>query len=214
MLANVTAAIVAAIIALATNSDDLRTALYILGFQGSLALWVIMWPKVRHGRGLDALGVRSEQLASDIRYGLSRGVLAWLVSALVIGSITIKIVDALSSSPVQEPNQLDFSGTPSVGILILTAIGVMVAAPIAEELFFRGFVFQSFRRSLALPVAIGISSVIFMLAHTPTFIIFPSIFALAVALALMFEQRRSVISSMVAHSVFNTIGFIAYLISL
>jgi len=114
---------------------------------------------------------------------------------------------------VTEPDQLNYSD-PSGLVLTITAIGVIVIAPIAEEIFFRGFVFRGFRRDVGFVIAAVASSILFMFAHLPFWIIFPSIFTLGLFLSRALEKRASLIPCIVAHALFNSAGFAAYMITL
>ncbi len=208
----VTSGILAAVIA-STIKGDLGKALAVVSFEAALAFWSVTWVKIRFGLGFRILGFRGDQLGRDLGQGLIWGALGWLLATLVVGNVMVRIVDALSSKPVDSPDQLDLSD-PNAVVLAITAIGVVIIAPLAEEMFFRGFVFQAFRRRLPLAVAGIASGALFMLAHAPFWIIFPSIFTLGLVLAWLFERRGSIVPCIVAHALFNLVGFVAYLTTL
>lgn len=92
-----------------------------------------------------------------------------------------------------------------VAYLILS----ITVAPIAEELIFRGFLYQSLRRVFSIPVCVIISSVLFAFVHGTTGHI-PVTFALTLFLCLLLEltgQMRYVIGF---HMFYNLLG-IAYI---
>ncbi|HEX9694790.1 MAG TPA: CPBP family intramembrane glutamic endopeptidase [Actinomycetota bacterium] len=197
----------------AVFGGDLQKAMAVVVFEVTLGAWAILWLKVRFGAGPSALGFRSDQIRRDIGFGLGIGLLGWVVSTLVVGNIVVRVVERLSRGPVTEPDQLDYAN-PSALVLTITAIGVIVIAPIAEEIFFRGFVFRGFRRDVGFVVAAVASGALFMMAHLPFWIIFPSIFTLGLFLAWALERRASLIPCIVAHALFNSAGFAAYMLTL
>lgn len=211
LFAFMTQALVLVAVAAVTKGDAEKAAT-VVAFEAVLAGWTILWARVAHQRGVEVLGVRRENVRSDISFGLGAGALAWLASTLIVGNIVVRIVDAVSKKEIESPDQLDYS-SPGALILAVTAFGVIVVAPIAEELFFRGFVFGAFRRRLRFVPAAVFSSALFMIAHVPFWLIFPSIFTLGVFLAWMYQKRGTLIPCIVAHALFNAIGFAAYLAS-
>ncbi|HVL90742.1 MAG TPA: type II CAAX endopeptidase family protein, partial [Actinomycetota bacterium] len=212
MLTFVTAGLLAVVVA-AAFSGDLEKAMAVVVFEVALAGWALLWPKIRFGLGPRALGLRRDQMGGDIRYGLGIGVVGWVVSTLVVGNVVVRLVERITDGPVTEPDQLNYSD-PSGLVLTITAIGVIVIAPIAEEIFFRGFVFRGFRRDVGFVIAAVASSILFMFAHLPFWIIFPSIFTLGLFLSRALEKRASLIPCIVAHALFNSAGFAAYMITL
>ena len=90
-----------------------------------------------------------------------------------------------------------------VGALIVVGIG-----PFAEEVFFRGFVLAGLAVHLGVPRAIGISSLLFALAHLTPGVIVP-IFIFGVLLAWLYLKTRSIVPGLVAHSAQNALAFLA-----
>ncbi|MHB8512357.1 MAG: CPBP family intramembrane glutamic endopeptidase [Actinomycetota bacterium] len=170
------------------------------------------WVRLRFGVGLSTLGVRLQGAGADFAYGLGFGFVSWLVAVPVVSSITLRIAKLLSKGPVNPPNQIQLSA-PSNAALVMFGIIAIVLAPLCEELLYRGFIHQGMRSRLAMIPASAISASIFMLAHAPFWLIFPSIFTFGFAQALLFEKRGSIVSTIAAHMLFNTIGFSAFLLS-
>jgi hypothetical protein len=85
---------------------------------------------------------------------------------------------------------------------------VCVVAPVAEELFFRGFVFGGLRRHGFWPAAI-VSGAVFGLAHvlgSPLGFIVPLAF-LGMVLAFLYERTGSLYPPMALHALNNSIAF-------
>ena len=88
-----------------------------------------------------------------------------------------------------------------------------VIAPIVEELFFRGFLFQGFRQKYGWLPALLLSSAIFGAAHLDPVSLIPT-FLLGCVLAYIYHQSNSVWPGIVFHAVINTLSLIAvYVIS-
>lgn len=84
--------------------------------------------------------------------------------------------------------------------LSLTTVILLVngLAPIAEEIFFRGFAYRVFRQRMAARAAILVSSTLFASVHFYVVHFLP-IFLIGVVLAYLAERYRSLVPSMVAH---------------
>jgi membrane protease YdiL (CAAX protease family) len=151
-----------------------------------------------------------QQLGFHFRIGdLGAGVLAaglGLASGAVITSLVLSIAKNVTHRTVTTPQQLpDINRNPQ---WVLAFFAVVIVAPIAEELFFRGFMYQALRRWRGVLQGVLLSALVFALAHV-SLIIMPSIFVLGVILAYLFERRGSLAATIAAHMSYNLIGFIA-----
>jgi CAAX protease family protein len=96
-------------------------------------------------------------------------------------------------------------GTVAAGLLII------VAAPISEEIFFRGFLFGGFRQRLSFPLAALISAVIFGLFHytgASSVAVVPQLAFLGFALCAVYEETGSIYPTIALHMLNNTLAFI------
>ncbi len=87
---------------------------------------------------------------------------------------------------------------------IVLAIALVVVAPVAEEIFFRGIVYNAWLREFGVWRAIIGSAALFALIHGSIFVI-PAIFGLGIALALLYRRTGSLPASMAMHATFNGI---------
>jgi hypothetical protein len=95
----------------------------------------------------------------------------------------------------------------SLGSLSVALLGAGIAAPVAEEAFFRGFVFAGLRRTMRLVPAAALSAALFAVAHiVPTS--WPPIFVLGVLFALLYEQTGSVWPAIIMHGFINGMSFL------
>jgi hypothetical protein len=184
------------------SGDPTLQLIVVVLLEGSLGAWVLLWVKLRHGVGLRALGLRFKP--SDIGAGILAALLGLGVGA-VINAVVLSIAQDVTNKKVETPKQLPtIDHKPQWA---LAFIAVVIVAPIAEELFFRGFLYQALRRWRGVPQGILLSALFFGLAHVSPIII-PAIFALGVILAYVFERRRSLSATIAAHMTYNLIGFI------
>jgi len=185
-----------------TNDTNIQTLLATICIEGSLGIWVWLWVKLRHNVPLSRLTGKPSR--GDVGAGILAALLGLGVGA-AITQIVITVTSSFTDGDVKTPEQLP---TLHHGAeVFLAGIAVVIVAPIAEELFFRGFLYQAFRRWRGVPQGTLLSAFVFALAHVSP-IIMPSIFALGVILAYLFERRGSLAANISAHMVYNLIGFI------
>lgn len=85
-------------------------------------------------------------------------------------------------------------------------ITIAIIAPITEEVFFRGIIFRSFLNHYSLRKSIIISSLLFAIIHLN-----PWQFYIALALGILFSimdfRLKSIVPSIICHSLYNSFGF-------
>ena len=96
--------------------------------------------------------------------------------------------------------------------IALFAITAVVVAPIAEETFFRSFMFQGIRKRLNFAWAAIISAAIFSLAHLSPSGLVP-IFILGLMLAWLYNKTQSIWPCIIVHAAYNSIALIFMIIS-
>lgn len=146
------------------------------------------------------LGLGWARLPRLLAAGLLLGVLALVVTAA--------IQLALNGLGVRQTQLRDFGCVkqfPLSGFLMVVLAGGIVA-PIAEELFFRGFVFRSYLLARGPLVAYPASALVFAALHVNVPALLP-IMALGVMFAWALQRSGSVVPSMVAHAFNNSFAF-------
>jgi membrane protease YdiL (CAAX protease family) len=184
----------------------------------SLGATVLGWLYVRHRSSMRALGIPRRPV-HEIIAGFLGGLA--LVALLVYGFgwILAQLLEVISSARhVSVPRQLP-TGIKD-GNTWLAAILILLAAPVCEELFFRGIVFKGLRTRLRFASAAGISAVVFGLAHLQEAIPGPwqgAVLLVTVltlvgfGLAFIYERRGTIVATIAAHGAFNLIGFLVIL---
>ncbi|ARV61960.1 abortive phage infection protein [Nostocales cyanobacterium HT-58-2] len=95
---------------------------------------------------------------------------------------------------------LESQDTVALGIFFSTAA---IAAPIFEELLFRGFLLPSLTRYLPVWGSILASSFLFAAAHLSLSEILP-LFALGIVLGIVYTRSRNLLAPMLLHSLWNS----------
>ena len=143
-----------------------------------------------------------------LQYALIGGGLAIgiLPLRLLVGAIGLWIENLVNG----DMTSLDFRGELlSVGFdtwygIVLMVVGVGILAPIAEELFFRGLLYDWFRQKTGVVGGILISSMLFGLAHYDSIAVVGSSFVMGLAMAIAVEKTRSLWISIFMHAATNT----------
>ena len=95
--------------------------------------------------------------------------------------------------------------------VVLSLVGIGILAPIGEELFFRGLLYDWFRQKMPLWAAVVISSVLFGLAHYDSWMVMISTFIMGVGLALAYQYTKSIWTSILIH-IFTNFGSILLMV--
>ena len=182
-----------------------------------LSLTVLAWPVFR--------GIEWRMVRQDI--GLERprlldiptGIASWsmalpflLMGAIMTFGLTLLVQFLTNETPQPaHPAQqaaMNASGWELFQLFLLAS----VAAPVVEEIMFRGVLFSHLRgamRRWAVPLGIvlsaTISSVIFAAIHPQGFVFIPPLAGLGIGFCIAREWRGSVVPAMVAHGVSNGI---------
>lgn len=88
------------------------------------------------------------------------------------------------------------------GALLIFFLTASVAAPIFEEIMFRGFLLPSLTRYLPVWGAIIASSLLFAIAHLSLSEVLP-LFTLGAVLGIVYSRSRNLLSSILLHSLWN-----------
>lgn len=176
-------------------------ALGTLAFEAGLALIAVTMVR-RRATGLSSLRLTTSG-CSPVAVVLTLGA-AYVAYFGYVFAISQAGVSWLEPSSQLKPEVFDFPIT-----LVVLGSSVILLAPLAEEVFFRGLVFQGFTRFGVLPASI-LTGLIFSLAHANIGAIVPFTIIGAV-FALSLQKTGSLLTPISAHAAFNAISFIALL---
>ncbi len=128
--------------------------------------------------------------------------------AVLVGVLALSGLVSLWLDPGGEQGLLPEDWPPpDAAVFALNVAAVVVGAPIAEEIIFRGLGYSLLAR-FGTPVAVLGTAAAWGLAHGLVEA-FPLIFALGVGLGLLRRYTDSVYPGMILHAVFNAIALVA-----
>ncbi|MBW4619923.1 MAG: CPBP family intramembrane metalloprotease [Cyanosarcina radialis HA8281-LM2] len=136
---------------------------------------------------------------SGFLWGAS-GYFAALPLVLIVSLINQKLWQGYGGSNPLLPVVLEGQNWVTLALLFITA---SVAAPIFEELMFRGFMLPSLTRYLPVWGAIAVSSLLFAIAHLSLSEVLP-LTTLGIILGVVYTRSRNLFSSIVLHSLWNS----------
>jgi membrane protease YdiL (CAAX protease family) len=97
----------------------------------------------------------------------------------------------------------------------VTLLGAGLLAPVAEELFFRGFLYTALRQRLGIAAAVTISSLVFAVGHIDALGVVAASWIIGIALALAYEYTRSLWVAIAIHAFNNSLATVlVYLLML
>ena len=195
------------IFGLATSVTQLRTVQGFLLAALSVELTLIAaayWRLIRSGETTwRGMGFDLHRIGPDIVRGIGYGVGAFAVSAVMQAILDLIGVRQTQLHELSWIRDLDLTG-----FLVVFALGAF-AAPLAEELYFRGYVFAASLREKGPIVAYLLSGAVFASLHLNKEALLP-ILVLGMMLAWMYRRSNSIIPPIVAHALNNGLAFLIF----
>ncbi len=187
---------------------DVRTSFVLIGlvFEALLAGLTLLWVRLRRGSPA-ALGLGGGHVGRRLVVGFLSGLALFAVTVFVVAPALYGLLGLLSGETVAPPRQEVLPERASTLHVYLGGVVVVLAAPIGEELFFRGLLFGGLRRSLPFWAAAVISAAIFAVVHV-YLLLMPLLFLVGFGLAYIYERSDSLITSIAAHAAFNLAGYL------
>ncbi|HUH07740.1 MAG TPA: CPBP family intramembrane glutamic endopeptidase [Egibacteraceae bacterium] len=185
-----------------------RGALLLSGGVATI-LGVLLHLQVRFPRRLgQLLGWRPPTLRAAL-VGAGHGLLAFAVINIAVGALLTYLSAQLGFELPEVQEQLrDAAADPALAP-VLVFVTVLVG-PLAEELFFRGVLFQMLRQRIGWARGAWLSGVLFALVHGHWLAILLFI-PLGAYLGWLFHRTGSLLTPLAAHVVFNLLGVAALL---
>ncbi len=188
-------------------SDDFVKYLVILSLLGTLvlegAILFVVWrfSVAKYRCGWEALGFR--------RFNLRDALILILVvlGASVLINYLYAVVVTLIGAESLEPAPLPFDYDPGWASLALLAFVSLIVAPLAEETFFRGFIFAGIGKRFGYAWGAVLSALLFALAHLQLGALVP-IFLLGLLLAWLYVRTRSLWACILTHFTYNSLALL------
>jgi membrane protease YdiL (CAAX protease family) len=165
-----------------------------------------MWAARRYGNGVRRdfhLYLRSR----DIAPAIAVGVFAQLVLVPLVSWPVLKLTGATSDDLAESARSLaDKADTPA-GVALLVIV-VVIGAPVAEELFFRGLLMGAIDKRWNIAAAVVGSAIIFGASHFQP-LLFPGLATAGLVFAACVTTTGRLGPAIVAHMAFNATTVIA-----
>lgn len=167
----------------------------------TLALATLFLARMAFGASSRSLGVGVPPNAAQLRTGALVGAVLFVASAVVVS------IQTHFFGPHPQPQALALTKHHGAFDFVLDLMSICIIAPLAEEIFFRGFVFAGLAQRMAPMYAIGISALIFGLAHWERWSFLP-IFLIGLGLAWLYYRTQTLWPNILAHATVNTISLV------
>ena len=184
----------------------------VLGFQGAAIVWIhfflrmhgVTWgegfgfARANHGQCfLIALVLLPIAIAGQLFLGkLSESFLVWLHGQLHWAWLKPSAQGAVELLREQWP----------VSLIVIQAIVTLIVAPVAEELLFRGVLYQALKQRGRPFAAVAITAFLFAMIHFYP-VGFLTLILLAVLLVAAYERTKNLLAPILLHAFFNSFNF-------
>jgi membrane protease YdiL (CAAX protease family) len=148
-----------------------------------------------------------------IGVALAVGILPLRMIGGAIGLLIEQVINGEIFSLTMRENLFSVGMDTWYGVLVML-LGIGILAPIGEELFFRGLLFDFFKKKLGLNWGIALSSLAFGLAHFDSLAVVLSSLIMGVVMAIAVERTRSIWISIFMHIVTNSGAVLMLAVSL
>jgi len=156
----------------------------------------------RYGHRLDAIGLSLKNTWKNILTGVMGYIAALPILACVLFS-TMWVIEATGYNPPVQPVVEMFLNQDSAKILIYMTVFVSIFGPLAEEIFFRGFMYKALRGRFGVKLSLIVVAALFALLHADI-VAFAPILVLGITLGFLYERTGSLIASFTVHIMHNT----------
>jgi membrane protease YdiL (CAAX protease family) len=200
-----------------TNSPlmlGINSALQVVPFL-LVALVPAVYVALAHGQAVrKLLGAWSRPLLM-LAVGVVVGASAYVAIRIVLGVLLfIGTGGDIPDLPEVQPELRELARDPDIAVwFMLTAL---LLAPVAEEVLYRGMLYQGLRKRIGVWPAIGFSSLVFTVLHLggetldANLLLFVTVFPLSMLLAWVFERRGTLLLPIGLHAGHNLIGLILF----
>ena len=131
-----------------------------------------------------------------------------LITLLLVPTMTI--VDALlgqRSYGVLDPHVY----TPDHPFIMAFFLSLScTVSALAEELFFRGFLYNALKSRLSVVTAAGIQALVFAFAHPYSISGKLLLFFMGIALVIVYEKSKNLLTPILVHGFWNALGAVAF----
>ncbi|OFW60259.1 MAG: hypothetical protein A2W01_09010 [Candidatus Solincola sediminis] len=179
----------------------------------SSALFFAFLTVSRYGAAREEMGLTGKNLPSSIGLGILGGTLAfWMASAAAFLSFAIfQNLESVEKwlQGFYDVNVKDVTGTD----LLIVGFIIVIAAPICEEIFFRGYLYPPMRNRFGVWGAALLNGFLFSAVHFSVFGLIGRTLA-GIVFCMLYEYNDNLWSPITAHALNNFVAFFLPLVYL
>jgi uncharacterized protein len=153
-----------------------------------------------------ALGFRSFPVSQVFRLAIPAGILFYLINVAIAVLINLIFPDKIDQS--QTALMLLALARNKFELVMLVAFFTTLV-PMAEEIYFRAFVYPPLKRACGRRAAIVFAAALFALIHV-NFWTFLPLFAGGLGFAWLYDRYRNIWLNIIAHMTWNTLVLVLY----
>jgi uncharacterized protein len=164
-------------------------------------IFIVHFAVQQHRERLIALGLSLKNFTKNIFYGIVGYVAAVPILVAVLAIVAL-VVNITKYVPQQQPVVELFLKEENQPFLVYTSVFTAIIGPFIEELFFRGFMYNAFKKRIGIFWAMLVTSAVFASLHT-NIVGFAPILVLGFVLAYVYERTGTLVSSITIHMLHN-----------
>jgi uncharacterized protein len=178
-------------------------------FHGGTILWVHVFLRREGGRWREAFGLWNGSLKIVLRLG-GLAALVCLPAAYLLGMLAQALLTRLGLDTGQQEMVRTILNRPPAGQLVVYGLGIALLAPVAEEIFFRGVLYPTLKRSGHPQLALWVTALLFAFLHNNCLAFLPML-GLALTLVWLYEKTGNLLTPILTHILFNVVNFVLLL---
>jgi membrane protease YdiL (CAAX protease family) len=159
----------------------------------------------KYGQGIRAIGLTAKGFSKSVFYAAVSYVT--LIPILLLMMVAIFFITKwVKYQPPVQPIVEVFMEEKQTAVLWMSTLFAAIFGPVAEEIFFRGFMYGAIRKTLGVFWGMIITAAVFSFLHAHIVGFLP-IMALGILLAYLYEKTGSLVPSMMVH-IFHNVGMV------
>ncbi|MDF1823182.1 MAG: CPBP family intramembrane metalloprotease [Verrucomicrobiales bacterium] len=178
-------------------------------FVGVMTYGIIEW--VRNRRVVELFGLKKLGLPLIVVYTILGGVASLVICAWALGGVSQVMLDRVFSDLAIQESVQTLQENQSALFIGLTIVMACVAAPVVEELLFRGYMYGALKRATNPVFAAVVIGALFAAVHGNLPALLP-LWAFSILLCLAYEWSRSLWVPIGMHAFFNAANIVFMLI--
>lgn len=174
-------------------------------FVGVMTFGIIEW--VRNRRIVDLFGLKRLSLPLVIIYTIFGGVASLVICAWALGGISQELMDRVFTELAAQESVETLQTSDSILFLVLSIIMACVAAPLVEELLFRGYMYGAVKQATNPIFAAVVIGALFSVVHGNLPALLP-LWGFSILLCLAYEWTRCLWVPIGMHAFFNAANIV------